>query len=129
MRYNPLMENYKLVLPEHLNHYGYLFGGTLLKWVDEISWIAASLDYPACKFVTVGMDKVEFRKSVREGTIIRFDVHRAREGTTSAQYTVNVFGKEISTGKEKNIFSTNVTFVCLDGDGRKSPLAGGKEEQ
>jgi len=25
------MENYKLVLPEHLNHYGFLFGGNLLK--------------------------------------------------------------------------------------------------
>jgi len=38
------MESYKLVLPEHLNHYGYLFGGNMLKWVDEISWIAASRD-------------------------------------------------------------------------------------
>lgn len=28
------METYKLVLPEHLNPYGYLFGGNLLKWVD-----------------------------------------------------------------------------------------------
>jgi acyl-CoA hydrolase len=123
------MENYKLVLPEHLNHYGYLFGGTLLKWVDEISWIAASLDYPSCKFVTVGMDRVEFRKSVKEGSIIRFNVHRAREGTTSVQYTVNVFGKESATGREKNIFSTNVTFVCLDGDGRKRALEGGKGDQ
>jgi len=25
------MENYKLVLPEHLNHYGYLSGGNMLK--------------------------------------------------------------------------------------------------
>ena len=30
------MESYKVVRPEHLNHYGYLFGGFLLKWVDEI---------------------------------------------------------------------------------------------
>jgi acyl-CoA hydrolase len=27
------------VLPEHLNHYGYLFGGHLLKWVDASAWI------------------------------------------------------------------------------------------
>ena len=25
------MEKFKLVLPEHLNHYGYLFGGNLLE--------------------------------------------------------------------------------------------------
>jgi len=29
------MNQYKLALPEHLNHYGYLFGGNMLKWVDE----------------------------------------------------------------------------------------------
>lgn len=29
------MENFTLVRPEHLNHHGYLFGGVLLKWVDE----------------------------------------------------------------------------------------------
>jgi competence protein ComEC len=36
------MESYTVVRPEHLNHYGHLFGGCLLKWVDEIAWIAAS---------------------------------------------------------------------------------------
>ncbi|MGD0283399.1 MAG: hotdog domain-containing protein, partial [Dissulfurispiraceae bacterium] len=61
------MENYKLVLPEHLNQFGYLFGGNLLKWVDEVAWIAASLDFPGCKFVTIGMDRVEFRKSIKQG--------------------------------------------------------------
>ncbi len=68
------MENHKLVLPEHLNHYGFLLGGYLLMWVDEIAWIAASLEFPDCLFVTVGMAKVEFQKSVREGSILRLPV-------------------------------------------------------
>lgn len=51
------MESYKLVLPEHLNHYGYLFGGYLLQWVDETAYIAATLDYPGSNFVTVAMDR------------------------------------------------------------------------
>jgi uncharacterized protein (TIGR00369 family) len=113
------MENYKLVLPEHLNHYGYLFGGNLLKWVDEIAWIAASLDYPGCKFITIAMDKVEFRKSIREGAILRFVVEKVKVGNTSVQYTVNVFDEDIRTGDEKAVFSTNVVFVCLDDEGSK----------
>jgi len=117
------MENYKLVLPGHLNHYGYLFGGTLLKWVDEISWIAASLDYPGCKFVTVGMDRVEFKKSVRQGSLLRFEVEKSKAGTTSVQYTVNVFREDIATGGGESIFSTSVTFVCLDEIGKKRALA------
>ncbi len=31
------MENYKLVLPEHLNYYGYLFGGYFLRGGFRIS--------------------------------------------------------------------------------------------
>ncbi len=116
------MENYKLVLPEHLNHYGYLYGGNLLKWADEISWISASLDYPGCKFVTIAMDKVEFLKSVKGGSILRFDVQKSRIGKTSVQYTVKVFSDDIETGKEEIVFSTHVTFVCLDDKGNKTHL-------
>ena len=41
------MEHRKLVLPEFLNNQGYLFGGNLLKWVDESAYITASLDFPS----------------------------------------------------------------------------------
>ena len=116
------MKNHKLVLPEHLNQYGFLFGGNLLKWVDEVSWIAASLDYPGCNFVTIGMDKVEFRRSVREGTILTFDVNKTKAGATSVQYEVAVSGKNIETGEEELIFSTNVTFVRIDEKGKKLAL-------
>jgi acyl-CoA hydrolase len=116
------MENHKLVLPEHLNHYGYLFGGNLLKWVDEISWIAASRDYPGCKFVTVAMDRVEFRKPVRQGAILRFVVDRGEVGRSSVRYGVRVFSDDIETGVEQEVFATEVTFVCLDARGAKAVL-------
>jgi acyl-CoA hydrolase len=111
------MENHKLVLPEHLSHYGYLFGGYLLKWVDEYAWIAATLDYPGCNFVTVGLDEVEFKKSVKGGTILRFLVEEAKRGSTSVQYRVNVF-----RGQDDLIFSTHVTLVSIDEQGKKAPL-------
>ena len=116
------MENYKLVLPGHLNHYGYLFGGNLLQWVDEVGWIAASLDYPGSNFVTIGMDKVEFKKSVRQGALLRFEAKRTREGKTSVQYSVNVYRHDMKSGNEELIFSTKTTFVCLDNQGKKCGL-------
>lgn len=116
------MENYKLVLPEHLNHYGYLFGGNLLKWVDEVAWIAATRDYPGCKFVTVGMEQVVFRRSVREGTILRFDVRKSEVGNTSVRYRATVYSDDIESGDESVIFSTEVSFVCLDGAGDKAVI-------
>ena len=116
------MENYKLVLPGHLNHYGYLFGGNLLQWVDEVGWIAASLDYPGCNFVTIGMDKVEFKKSVRQGALLRFETKLSREGKTSVQYMIDVYRHDIGSGEDEAIFSTNTTFVCIDSQGKKCSL-------
>ncbi len=112
------MENHKLVLPEHLNHYGFLFGGQLLKWVDEYAYIAASMEYPGSNFVTIGMDNVEFRKSVRQGTILKFMVEKNREGTTSLQYLVHVY-RSNKLEESNFIFSTRVTFVRVDENGRK----------
>lgn len=117
------MENHKLVLPEHLNHYGYLFGGNLLKWVDEYAWIAATLDHPGCKFVTIGMDRVEFRKSVREGSILRFDIQLTRRGSTSVRYQVRVYADDPESGEEQSIFNTIVSFVCLDTAGKKHAIS------
>ncbi len=117
------MENHKLVLPEHLNHYGFLFGGYLLKWVDEYAYIAATIDYPGRNFVTIGMDRVEFRKSVRLGTILKFLVEKTGERTTSVTYLVHVY--RCTNLEEKNfIFSTQVALVRVDGQGNKIPLHG-----
>jgi len=116
------MENHKLVLPEHLNQFGFLFGGNLLKWVDEYAWIAASLDFPGCNFVTIGMDRVEFKKSVREGTILKFIVEKTETGTTSVRYRVHVYHGNSSMDDKQLIFATHVTFVRVDKQGKKTPL-------
>ena len=117
------MDNYKLVLPGHLNHYGYLFGGYLLQWVDEASWIAASKDFPGCNFVTAGMERVEFRKSIHKGAVLRFDAKMEDQGRTSVQYRVDVFCDDLHTGEEALVFSTHITFVCLSDEGKKRPLS------
>jgi acyl-CoA hydrolase len=113
------MQTHRLVLPGDLNQYGFLFGGRLLAWIDEASWIAASLDYPHCQFVTVAMDKVEFHHSVREGTILRITCILQREGTTSVTYAVEVIDEKAGP---LPIFSTRVTFVSVNDAGMKRPI-------
>ncbi len=115
------METHRLVLPEDLNHYGFLFGGRLLRWVDEASWIAASLDFPRCRFVTIGMDEVVFRHSVQEGTILSIRSKQQRLGTTSVTYEVTVRRGKVSDGDP--IFTTRVTFVNVDEHGDKVVIA------
>ena len=116
------MENYRLVLPEHLNHYGYLFGGNLLKWVDEFAYIAAIDQYPAHRFVTLALDDVIFKKSIQQGTILRFNIKRKKLGNTSVQYHVMVFSENIESGDEMPVFTTNVTFVNVDESGKNKAI-------
>ena len=116
------MDNYVIVRPEHLNHYGRLFGGAVLKWVDEFAWLVASLDFPHCSLVTVAMDRVEFRRAASVGAILRFRILPVRQGTTSMTYSVEVYADEPGADEEFVIFSTNVTFVRDDEQGSKCPL-------
>ena len=117
------MISYKLVMPEHMNHYGLLFGGNLLKWVDETAWMAVSIDYPGSRFVTIGMDRVEFKKGVTGGSILRFEVTRQRVGTTSVTYAAEVSRRELHQSEDVLIFTTDITFVRVDESGAKVPIS------
>lgn len=116
------MQHYKIVLPEHLNDYGFLFGGNLLKWVDEIAYIRVSLDLPEKKFVTIGLDEVIFRHQIEKGQILRFQCEQTRVGTTSVTYNVQVFGERYERDQTKVLFETNITFVCVDEAGNKMAI-------
>ncbi len=113
------MINHKLVLSEHLNHYGYLFGGHLLNWVDEYSYITAKFEFPENMFVTIGLDKVVFRKTIKIGSILRFEIDQVKRGNTAVTYNAKVFNQ--SKDKEL-VFDTNITFVSIDENGEKTPL-------
>ena len=116
------MNHFTIVRPEHLNHHGFLFGGILLKWVDETAWITASLDYPHCTLVTIAMDNILFKERVLNGSILRFDIRPRMQGNTSVRYAVEVHADEPGADVEKKVFTTTVTFVRVDGDGHKMPL-------
>lgn len=116
------MEHYKIVLPEDLNDYGSLFGGTLLKWVDEIAYIRVSLDFSGRHFVTIGLDSVEFRHRIEKGQILRFVCEKTRVGTTSVTYNVSVFGARYGIENKAVLFESNITFVCVDANGDKMAI-------
>ena len=122
------MDNFTIVRPEHLNHHGYLFGGVMLKWVDENAWMAASRDYPGCNLVTLGMAACRFKHRVKNGSILRFGMHRNCQGRTSVTYDVTVFADAPGALTEEEVFSTSVTFVRLGSDGQPYELTQSKEK-
>lgn len=116
------MKHYYLVLPEFMNEQGALFGGYLLKWIDEYAYITASLDLPGNRFVTVSLDNVIFRKPIKVGYILCFDVVRGRLGTTSVCYAIRVYNAKDPSMKDELLFETTIVFVNVNADGKKEPI-------
>lgn len=116
------MDHYKLVMPEHLNNYGKLFGGQLLKWVDEVAYIALTLEYPDKNFVTVSLNDAVFKHQIENGQILRFNCTQGRVGNTSVTYLVKVYSARSSSDKERVLFENTITFVCIGSDGKKRSI-------
>lgn len=116
------MDHHKLVLPEHLNDQGSLFGGYLLKWLDEFAYITASIDFPGHRFVTIALENVEFKHQIACGQILCFSVNRTRLGTTSIEYFIEVVGEKIKKDADRVLFATNITFVNVTDTGKKSRI-------
>ena len=119
------MDSHRLVLPEHLNDQGSLFGGYLLKWLDECAYITANLDFPGHRFVTIALDNVEFRHPIACGQVLRFSIHQHHWRNTSVEYLVEVFGEKAPAADKGVLFATKIVFVNLNEDGAKTKIARG----
>ena len=111
-----------LVRPEHLNQHGKLFGGYMLRWVDEYAYIAALEDYPRARFVTRAIEAASFTRGVECGALLTFDVTRLRSGVSSVTYRVNVGARNMGSENSVEVFNTCVTLCAIDEAGRKTPL-------
>ncbi|NLF19424.1 MAG: acyl-CoA thioesterase [Lentisphaerae bacterium] len=116
------MDLLTIVRPEHMNHYGNLFGGQMLKWIDEYAYLVAVRDFPGARLVTRAMADVSFTRGVKCGSTLRFEVRRGAVGTTSVRYSVRVFAQECGEIEEYHVFETTITFVCVDRNQQKTAL-------
>ena len=116
------MDHYKLVLPEHLNHYGFLFGGYLLQWLDEFAYITATVEFPGHEFVTVAMDNVTFKQSISSGEVLRFAVAQQKIGSSSVEYFIRVYGQTRINGDDQVLFETSMTFVSINTKGEAKAI-------
>ena len=115
------MQHRKIVLPEFLNDQGSLFGGNLLKWVDEFAYITANLDYPGNRFVTIALDDVVFKNPIREGEILCFDITQSKKGNSSVTYEVKIIGEKLAP-KQQVLFQTSIVFVNVDENGKNQVI-------
>ncbi len=108
----------KWVKPEDLNANGTLFGGSLLRWIDEEAAIYAMIQLGNPRVVTKFMSSIDFVSSARQGDVIELGMTATHFGRTSITLRCKVRNKVTL----KSILTIEqIVFVNLDEQGQPAP--------
>ena len=108
----------KWIKPEDLNPNGTLFGGTLLRWIDEEAVIYAIIQLGNSKVVTKYLSEINFVSSAMQGDIIEMGIEAVAFGRTSITMRCEVRNKIT----RKTILSIDkMVFVNMGEDGHPAP--------
>ena len=102
----------KAIFPNTVNHYDTLFGGTALKWMDELAFICATR-FSRKRVVTVSTDKIDFKEPIPAGCIAELSAKVSRVGNTSCVIKVDIYLEEMYSNQKYIACSGEFTFVSI----------------
>ena len=97
----------KWVKPEDLNPNGTLFGGSLLRWIDEEAAIYAIIQLGNHRVVTKFISEINFEASARPGDLIEMGLvatHFGRTSMTMRAEVRNMITRKVILSIEKLVF-------------------------
>jgi acyl-CoA hydrolase len=110
-------ETSELMMPEHANNMGHVFGGVILSMMDKTAAIAA-FRHSRAPVVTASIDRVDFREPIHPGDLIVMQASVNYAGRTSMEVGVRVEAEDLLTGRRRHTNSCYLTFVAVDRNGR-----------
>ena len=117
-----LTEQQYLICPAHINHYGRLFGGQLLKWIDELAGIVA-IRHCGSTVTTAAIDNLQFRAPAYTGDMIVLRGWVTCVGTSSMEVRVDTF-RETLDGRREIINQAYMVMIAIDCKGRPQEVTG-----
>ncbi len=108
----------KLVKPGDLNANNTLFGGQLLKWIDEEAGIYAMTKLNNARVVTKFMSEINFISSASQADVIEIGLQFISIGRTSITFKCEV--RNLFT-KKTIISIERIVFVNVDKKGMPKP--------
>ena len=106
-----------------LGFHANLFGGKLLAWLDAGAAAYAMEVCDTPRMVTVMIDKCVFKKSAKEGQMIKMYGKVKEIGTTSLTLYMEARSHNVYSGKQSIILSTNIKFVRIDENNDSIPIS------
>lgn len=111
------IEMNELVLPQHTNALGTVFGGVIMSWIDVCAAIAAQR-HSRSVVVTASMDQLDFLAPIQLGYLVNLKAMVNYVGRTSMEVGVRVEAEETQSGRRVHAASSYLTFVAIDADGK-----------
>ena len=114
------MTTARLMMPTDANVMGNVFGGSIMKYMDEVAAIVA-WRHAGTNVVTASIDRMNFYAPVFVGNLLLLKAAVNYVGTTSMEIGVRLEAVDPSTRKGTHTGSCYLTYVALDSRGRPPP--------
>lgn len=112
-----------MMMPRDVNAHGTIFGGVILSFIDQAGAIEARKNGGRL-YVTVAMDRVEFREPVYIGDVLSFCTETLSVGRTSVRTRVTVWADRWAPAQKLvRVTQAEVVYVSVDENRRPAVIA------
>jgi acyl-CoA thioesterase YciA len=108
-------------LPRDTNHYGTIFGGVVLSYIDQAGFVEARR-HGTHRWVTAAMDRVDFKAPIHVGDIVNLYATPTRFGNKSITILIEVEAERYTTGETVAVTAATLTMVSVDAAGKPIPF-------
>ena len=107
-------EHVQILMPEHINGYGRLFGGKLVEWIDVVAAVVARR-HSNRNVTTVFIDNLHFKAAAYTNDTVLIDGRVTYVGRTSMEVRVDTFVESLLR-ERKLVNRAYLVMVALDED-------------
>jgi acyl-CoA hydrolase len=111
----------RIMMPMDANVAGNVFGGTILRTIDEVGSIVA-FKHARSNVVTASIDRMDFYSPVYIGDLLRLIASINYVHRTSMEIGVRVEAENPITGEVRHTGTCFLTYVALDKNGKATPV-------
>ena len=113
-------EQIQILMPEHINGAGRLFGGKLVEWIDVVAGVVARR-HSGRNVITAAIDNLQFKEGAYVNNTLVLVGRVTHVGRTSMEVRVDTFVEKLD-GTRELVNTCYMVLVALDEDQKPVPV-------